>query len=89
VLPSDEGFFGTATNTPIPTNGPILARIASIVIKGAATGSTATGDHFGFVAEEIGAFKVGGVKTTLHKGARNDLNGVPIGASDDLTVREV
>jgi hypothetical protein len=29
------------------------------MIKGTATGSLADGDHFGFVAEEIGAFKLG------------------------------
>jgi hypothetical protein len=65
-----------------------VSRIASIVIKGTATGSLIEGDHFGFVAEEIGAFKVGKVKFPLTKGAGNDLAGLSVGEFGDLRVRE-
>ena len=36
-----------------------ISRIASITIKGIVAGSTATDDHFGFVAHAIGFFKAG------------------------------
>jgi hypothetical protein len=37
----------------------LVAKIASIFIKGALTGTEASADHFGFVAEEIGGFNAG------------------------------
>jgi len=85
----DDGFFGTADDVAISPNGPIVSKIASILIKGAASGSAADGDHFGFVAEEIGSFKAGGVKIALSPGAGNDLGGQPVGGPGDLRAREV
>jgi hypothetical protein len=46
-------------------------------------------DHFGFVAQEIGAFRAAGVTIPLIAGASNDLMGVTIGNSPTLQVREV
>jgi hypothetical protein len=89
VMPNDQGFYGTDDDALITANGPIVSRIASIVIKGTATGTLAAGDHFGFVAEKIGAFKVGKVKLPLTKGAGNDLAGLLVGGHGDLWVREV
>jgi hypothetical protein len=65
----------------------LLASIASVVIKGTASGTESKGDHFGFVAEQIGAFKAGGNKLTLILGPGNDTS--PIGSSGDLHLLEI
>ena len=36
----------------------VFSKITSIVIGGQAFGTASSGDHFGFVAENIGSFKV-------------------------------
>ena len=84
-----DGLFGTDDDALISGDNPIIAKIASIVIKGTATGTAGGTDHFGFVAEEIGAFKSGRAKLTLTRGASNDLGGQPVGFTGDLQVREV
>jgi hypothetical protein len=83
-----DGMFGTDDDLLIPGGNQIIARIASIVIRGA-TGTEGGTDHFGVVAEEIAAFKSSGTKLTLTSGPRNDLAGMPLGSSGDMTVREV
>ncbi|MEA3209164.1 MAG: hypothetical protein QOE70_2221 [Chthoniobacter sp.] len=80
-----DGFFGNG-DEPIP--GPLISRIASIVISGQALGSIAPGDHFGFVAEEIGSFAIGATKFPLTAGPGSDSPGLPVGATGDLRVRE-
>lgn len=47
--------FGDSDDVPI--NAGESSRIASVTIKGLAVGSSEGGDHFGFVAGQIGAFK--------------------------------
>ena len=44
-------------------------------------------DHFGFVARQIGALKIGGNIFALAAGPRNDTHGVR--ETSDLTVHEV
>ncbi len=90
VEAGDDGFFGTDDDALIAGASAIIARIASITIKGAASGTSddAT-DHFGFVAAQIDAFKSAGIKMTLSRGPSNDLAGLLVGANDDLRVREV
>jgi hypothetical protein len=45
----------------VPGNdGAIASRIASIIIGGSVSGSGAAGDHFAFVAQEIGIVRIGG-----------------------------
>ncbi len=51
------------------TNSTLVAKIASIVIKGTVSGSNEEGDHFGFVAKHIGSMKVGKAKLPLIQGA--------------------
>jgi len=65
----------------------VIARIASIAIKGDVTGSLVTGDHFGFVAEQIDSVKIGGRSTKLTDDASND--NVLISFTDDVRVLEV
>ena len=84
----NDGLFGTEDDALISGGNPIVAKIASILINGAATGTETDADHFGFVAGQIAAFKAGGLKLALNPGPGNDL-GVPIGATGDLQIREV
>jgi hypothetical protein len=64
----------------------IVARIASIAIKGAVIGTAGDGDHFGFVAQQIGSFKMGGLTAPLTTGT-NVYELAP--HTGDVTVREV
>ncbi len=84
-----DGLFGTDDDALISGGNAIVARIASIIIEGTASGTAAADDHFGFVAEQIAAFQAGGTKLALTPGAGNDLAGLPVGSTGDLQVREV
>lgn len=68
------------------TDGAI-ARIASITIKGTVSGTAATGDHFGFVAQQIGAVKIGGF--SLARTAGTDAPAELSLLTGDVTVREI
>jgi hypothetical protein len=59
-------------NTAVGDSAKIVSSIASVIIKGAVTGTAGTTDHFGIVAEVIGAVTVGKTKIVLTKGASND-----------------
>ena len=89
VSAGTDGLFGTDDDMLIFRDNPIVAKIASIVINGAATGTEDATDHFGFVAEQIGAMKVGGRRLSLTLGASNDTVGKSLGSNGDLQVREV
>jgi hypothetical protein len=84
-----DGFFGNADDALIPGGNEIVARIASITIKGAVLGSAAAADHFGIVAEELGNLKIAGEPQPLTEGPRNDLDGIALGTTDDVRAREV
>jgi hypothetical protein len=95
VVVGADSKFGTLDDVKIvngPNSAAINSRIASIVIKGQAVGSLpglSNVDHFGFVAQEIGALSIGGVKFALTPGiaVRDVIELSPFTA--DLTVREV
>ncbi|MEO8353803.1 MAG: hypothetical protein ABI680_18910, partial [Chthoniobacteraceae bacterium] len=89
VAAGNDGFFGTDDDTLIAGGTPLISRIASILIKGAASGTEGGKDHFGFVAAQIDAFKAAGTKQKLNRGASNDLEGLLVGATGDVTVREL
>jgi hypothetical protein len=90
ILGIAAGGFETANPSPIlGGSGDVISKIASIAIKGAAFGTIAAGDHFGFVAEEIGKLRIGATTFPLERGAHNDTAGFAIGPSHDLIVREV
>jgi hypothetical protein len=84
-----DGMFGTDDDVRIANGNQIIARIASIVIKGSVSGTERGTDHFGFVAEQVGAFKAGRTNFTLTQGASNDLAGMTLGATRDLILREI
>jgi len=93
VEPGADNFFGTADDTEIgtETTEDLVARIASIHIGGQALGTpgaTSGTDHFGFVAEEVAAFSLGGTTYKLKKGPSND-GPRAIGTTGDLTLFEV
>ena len=57
-----DGFTGTGDDSRVTIGIDETGRfstIASLIIKGQAFGSTASGDHFGIVAEQIGKVKIG------------------------------
>jgi hypothetical protein len=89
VIAGADALFGTDDDALISPANPLVARIASIVIKGSVAGTAAAGDHFGFVAEEIGAFRAAGAKLALTRGPENDVAGALVGSTGDLRVREV
>jgi len=90
VAAGGDGYFGTDDDALIAGASPVIARIASILIKGTASGtSDITIDHFGFVAAQIDAFKAAGNKIKLTAGPSNDLAGLLFGPDGDLRVREV
>jgi hypothetical protein len=90
ATPEHDSFFGDADDQAIAAGNPtIISKIASILIKGTALGTLGTGNHFGFVAEQIGSFKVGTTKFTLTAGPSNDTTGLAVGITGDLRVREV
>src|SRR6185369_16540101 len=70
-----DNEFGTDDDALIAGGNEIIARLASLTVKGSAFGTVSSGDHFGIVAEEIAAFKSGGAKLPLTLGASNDLLG--------------
>jgi hypothetical protein len=90
VTSGPDGFFGTEDDTLISHDDPIVAKIASVLITGYATGNgQPSANHFGFVAEEIGTFRVRLSKLALKPGPSNDLAGLQLYPTDNLTIREV
>jgi hypothetical protein len=86
-------YFGNADDLLITdvVADNIVSRIASVTIKGAIAGTASTNDHFGFVAQRIGAFKFGSVTLHLQGGAGNDLppDDFLVSANGDVRVREI
>jgi hypothetical protein len=51
----------------------VVSRIARVIIKGAATGTSTAGDHFGITAQEIGSLSINGNQVPLGKGVPDDV----------------
>jgi hypothetical protein len=80
--------FGTVADSVIPdpvTGVSILSRIARVVIGGAVLGDAGALNEYGFEAETIGAFLVGGHLLP----AKSFADGLTIAPTGDVTVREV
>src|SRR5258706_11320985 len=69
--PPADGFGRNDTLIGGDTTPTLLATIASIPIKGAASGSAAAGDFFGLTAEHIGALMIGTKKFTFDNTAND------------------
>ena len=68
-----DGFGQNDTIFAVDRTPDLASRIASIVIKGTATGSAAEGDHFGISAQRIGKLSIGGEDIALKKNQRDNL----------------
>ena len=86
---SGNGNFGDAPHDlKIPSasdNANIISKIASVVIGGQVLGtlpSVSAADHFGFVAEQIGAVKIGG--NTIVIPTNNTPQ--PVGQANDVDI---
>src|SRR5262249_6139616 len=85
-----DGMFGTSDDASSgPGNAAIIAKIASVTIDGQVLGTVGGSDHFGFVSQQVGSFKFDGITLPLHSGPGNDLTGLALGATGDVTLREV
>ena len=79
--------FGTDDDMPgMATNASIKASIASIIIKGRATGTLSDGDHYGIVAESVGTISIAGRTLPLTAAAQDN---VLVGIYGDFRVREL
>jgi hypothetical protein len=65
----------------------VRSRIASVTIGGQVLGTMAADDHFGIVAEEVGAVKIGGTALILTVGPGND--DLPASLAGDFRVNEI
>jgi hypothetical protein len=89
--PGPDGFgSGDAKiSGPGVTDSPgIISRIGSVSIAGEVLGGAA-GAEFGFVAEQVGAFSLGGLAIPLSPGPHNDLRPLSIGTTGDVTIHEI
>jgi hypothetical protein len=91
-----DGVYGTSDDAPLTQAGEpddFFSKIGSITIAGRVAGTAGGSDHFGFVAQEIGAFRVNGVAIKLTSGHSNDTSTtdshLTIGATGDVTIHEV
>jgi hypothetical protein len=85
--PSGNTQFGTPGDQPIAAGDPsINSRIARVTIGGRVIGTTDPTDRFGFCAQQIGSFRVGGGAVSLTAG-RDLVELSP--ATADVSVREV
>jgi hypothetical protein len=84
-----DGQFGTADDAPIGPGDPAIPKIASVAVGGQVLGTVGGSDHFGFVSQQIGSFRVNGISLPMHPGPGNDLAGLAVGPTGDVTVREV
>jgi hypothetical protein len=80
-----DEIFGD-TNDQAGPGHTLVNRIASVLIKGLVIGSAAAGDHFGFVAQQIGSFNSMGFTAALTAGT--DVIEVSLTTSD-VTIREI
>ena len=88
VAAGTDGLFGTEDDRLIEGahSGPIIAKIASIVVGGAVEGTSDSNDNFGFVAERIGAFSSSAGPLSLTAAGGEEF---PLGTHADVWVREV
>jgi hypothetical protein len=68
-----DGFGRNDQRIGGDTTTGIAARIASIVIKGTATGSAVEGEHYAITAEFVGKLSIGGEKFTLSKTEKDNV----------------
>ncbi|HZI99658.1 MAG TPA: hypothetical protein VFD22_03270, partial [Gemmatimonadaceae bacterium] len=85
----EDGLFGTADDSLIAESNSIVARIASILIRGVAAATDSEFDHYGIVGEQITSLTVNALKVPLKPGASDEPQPLPIDGADDFSVLEV
>jgi hypothetical protein len=86
-FPASASPFGDANDTKIGGSA-IVSRIARITIGGYLRGTpSVNGDHFGFIAQQVGSFKVGGAVIPLTPAAHSDNRTFTV--AQDVTIHEV
>jgi hypothetical protein len=79
--------FGVGDSLQVSDDTALIARIASITIKGNVIGTLDAADNFGFVAQQIDKVKFGGRTISLTAGPSNDNVLLPF--TDDVHILEV
>ena len=95
--PENDSLTGTFDDGLMEQVGEpdaLFSKIGSIIIGGMIRGTSDPGDHYGFVAQEIGSLKIGGTAFPLVPGRSNDNVGLTLafyelGLNFDTTLREV
>jgi hypothetical protein len=87
-----DGFFGTADDTKLSGSGvkddvSVVSTIAGVSIGGQVAGDGVPTNHYGFVAEWIVAFKIGGNDISLNEGPHND--SIVVTQTGDVVILEV
>ena len=88
VVAGTDGLLGTDDDRLMvgAHQGKIISKIAKVIIGGTVEGTAGTGDHFGFVAEQIGSFSSNGNALALTSAGGQTFE---LGTFTDTTVREV
>jgi hypothetical protein len=87
VDPSVDGFGQNDTLIAQDSTDNLIAKIASVTIKGTATGTAMEADSFGVTAEQINKLSVNGTKIALDKNAIDNVLLDPI--NNDFRVIEI
>lgn len=75
------------TGPGVKDSANILARIASIAVKGQILGTVGGADHFGFVAQSFGSFKVNTTTIPIPATPQNQL--IDVAPTFDVSIRRV
>jgi hypothetical protein len=92
AVPGANGFYGDGDDAKMSGPGvkdesKVFSKISSVSIGGRILGSAGGTDHYGIVAERIGAGPVDGTMLHLHPGPHND--DLSIGVTGDFAVHEI
>ncbi|MGB8167969.1 MAG: hypothetical protein WCF18_10795, partial [Chthoniobacteraceae bacterium] len=84
-----DGYFGTFDDRPILGSGSpaIYSKIAKVIVKGAISNTSASGDTFGIIAENLVSLMIGSSTLPLTGGALND-DYRPVAESSDTVYGE-
>jgi hypothetical protein len=87
-----NGLYGDAddakmTGAGVRDSGSIVSKIVRLTVGGSVLGTFGGADHFGVVAEWIGAVKVGGATLPVFAGTDND--DFAVGPTGDFAVNEI
>ena len=81
----NPGFPNFGNDADIAFPSTTISRIGAITVRGSVMGTIAAGDHFGFVAEQIGGVTIGKTKQTIPA-----VGGfTAIGTTGDVTIHVV